>query len=225
MLTVGSTVSNGLTTRRITMIVGANFVWLHFPKCAGHAVEQALRLGLRGRRDVSFDKRWPHHPGWHDSVADRARRQAEFRSDGKVVICGFRRLPHWMLSRVYYEASRPPYHSPTREMICRGEFLHQNGEVGAADQHALHYGGSGVDRWIRTEHLVEDFQRHFSDILGSGLTNAAARKVRRIANGARMDYIRSLAFHFTSDDLDSLYAANPIWAGIERDLYGDVLRL
>ena len=206
------------------MIVGPDFIWLHFPKCAGHAVESALRRGLRGRRDVVFDRRWPHHhPGWHESVADREQHVDGFARHDRTVISGFRRLPHWMLSRVHFEAARPPHHVPTRDMLRRGEFLHQNGKIGVADHQARHFAGS-VDRWIRTEHLAEDFERHFSDILGARAKLAMSR-VNKVVNAAPLNYIKALEFHFTPDDLETLYAANPVWANIERELYGDLLRL
>jgi len=204
------------------MIVGKTFVWLHFPKCAGHTVEQALRSALRRRRDVEFDQ---DPSGWHDSLEDRRRRVAGFDPGDRAVICGFRRLPFWILSRVHYEASRPPYHTVTRAMLRRGEFFHQNGQVGRADDYVSRYADSGVDRWIRTEHMAEDFERHFGDILGSQLARAAVRKVRRVVNGTRLNYVRSLEFYFTAEELEELYAANPLWAQAERRLYGDVLRL
>jgi len=204
------------------MIVGDKFVWLHFPKCAGHAVDQALKSVLRGRTDVAFDV--ADRTGWHDSLEERQRRDPSLVVDDRAVICGFRRLPYWMLSRVHYEASRPPYLSATRGMLCRGEFFHQNGQIGKADDYALHYDAK-VERWIRTEHLAEDFERHFSDILGSHLAKAAMRKVRRIVNGTRLNYIRSLDYHFTPDELARLYDANPTWAALERALYGDLLQL
>ncbi|HEY3695422.1 hypothetical protein [Phenylobacterium sp.] len=205
------------------MIVGGKFVWLHFPKCAGHAVEQALKSVLRRDRAAAFDA--PDREGWHDSPRDRRRREADPQLSDRTVICGFRRLPFWMLSRAHYEASRPPYQCVTRAMFCRGEYFHQNGQVGKADDHALYYGEADVERWIRTEHLPEDFERSFGDILGSRLTRAAVRKLRRIVNGTRLNYIRSLDFHFTAGELEALYAANPAWAARERELYGDILRL
>jgi PAS domain-containing protein len=205
------------------MIVGDKFVWLHFPKSGGHAVDQALKSVIRALPDVSFDA--ADSRGWHDSLGERQQRDPRLRLSDRTVICGFRRLPYWMLSRVHYEASRPPYLAATRAMLCRGEFFHQNGQVGKADDDARHYGDSRVERWIRTEHLAEDFERHFSDILGSHLARAALRKVRRIVNGTRLNYIRSLDFYFTPTELASLYAANPRWAAMERALYGDVLRL
>jgi hypothetical protein len=141
------------------------------------------------------------------------------------VISSFRRLPYWMLSRVHYEASRPPYYAVSRAMLLRGEFFHQNGQVGRADDYARHYGEAEVARWIRMEHLAEDFERQFGDLLGSQVTRAAVRKLRRVVNGTRLNYVRSLGFYFTPQELAALYDANPAWAARERELYGDVLRL
>jgi hypothetical protein len=206
-----------------SVIIGKKFVWLHFPKCAGHTVEQALRSVLRRDREAAFDA--PDREGWHESLSARRSQEADAPCSGRTVICGFRRLPYWMLSRAHYEASRPPYHCVTRAMLCRGEFFHRNGLAGKADDYALYYGKSDVERWIRTEHLAEDFERAFGDALGSRFTRAAVHKLRRIVNGTRLNYIRNLDFHFTAAELDGLYAANPAWAARERQLYGDVLRL
>lgn len=205
------------------MIVGRNFVWLHFPKSGGHTVDQALRAALRGKRDAAFDA--SSNRGWHDSVKARQGRQPDLQISNQVVVCGIRRLPYWMLSAVHYEASRPPYLAATREMLCRGEFYFNNGLIGRANDYALHFLDSGVERWIRTEHLAEDFERQFGDVLESHLMRAAVRKVRRVVNGTRLNYIRDLDYHFTQAELDALYAANPTWAELERQVYGDLLRL
>lgn len=205
------------------MIVSSNFVWLHFPKSGGHSVDQALRMALPGQRAAAFDAKT--NPGWHDSLQARRARRPDLEVSNQVVICGIRRLPHWMLSAIHYEASRPPYLSATREMLCRGEFFHNNGLTGRADDYALHFLDSRVERWIRTEHMAEDFERAFGDVLESHLMRAAIRKVRRVVNGTRLNYIRALDYHFTPAELDALYAANPVWAALERQVYGDILRL
>jgi len=203
------------------MVVGQDFVWMHFPKCAGHTIDRALQV-LRGRRNIAFDVA---ETGWHDSVRDRVQRRPGFEAAGKTVICGFRRLPHWLLSRVHYDASRPPYRMVSREMLCRGQFYEESGDIQTADIYVQHYGASPVDRWVRTEHLAEDFQRQFGDILGSQLARAAVRKLAKVVNGTRLNYVRRLDFYFTPAELDGLYAANPSWAELEANLYGDVLRI
>ena len=203
------------------MIVGKRFVWLHFPKCAGHAVEQAIRGVLGKDQHAAFDS--PESAGWHDSLDDRGRRGEAPAVASREVICGFRRLPHWILSRIHYEASRPPYLSATRGMLLQGEFFQRNGQIGRADDFARHYDASGVDRWIRTEHLAADFLAAFEDLVGPGLARVAARRLGRIVNGTRLNYIRDLEYHFTPEDLEGLYAANPAWAERELALYGDLL--
>jgi hypothetical protein len=110
-------------------------------------------------------------------------------------------------------------------MLCRGQFYEQNGEIQSADRYVKHYGASPVDRWLRTEHLAEDFQRCFGDILGSQLARAAVGKLAKMVNGTRLNYVRRLDFYFTPAELDGLYDANPAWAELEASLYGDVLRL
>jgi hypothetical protein len=108
-------------------------------------------------------------------------------------------------------------------MLRRGEFFHQHGMVSRADEYIAHYDVARIERWVRTEHLAQDFLTHFGAILGPTIAGAAIRKVRRIVNGTQLNYIRDLGFYFTPDELADLYAANPRWAELERRLYGDLL--
>jgi hypothetical protein len=195
---------------------------MHFPKTAGHTVELALRAATRGRRDIVFDRRGVHDDRWHDCLEERQLRDRSFDPSGKVVIAGLRRLPWWILSRVHYEASRPPHRWATREMIQRGEFFEQSGEVGKADNHALMFARGKVNRWLRAEHLREDFVACFGDILGPAALKAS-RKLDRRVNETRLRYVERLDFYFTRDELQRLYEANPIWAAVEREAYGNLL--
>jgi hypothetical protein len=205
------------------MIVGPNSIWLHVPKCGGHTVEMAIRLAAKGRRDIAFDRRDPFDPGWHDSIRDRTARQRGFHPAGKIVVAGFRRLPFWLLSRVHFEAARPPYRCATREMICRGKFYERDGIVNRADNVTRQYSSPPVDRWIRLEHLADDFARQFTDILGPRTAKAAAR-LGAVTRATPIEYVNSIGFWFTLRELEALYEANPGWAGIERAIDGDLLR-
>jgi hypothetical protein len=205
------------------MIVGRSFVWLHFPKTGGHTVAAAIRAAAVGREDVVFDREDADVEGWHDTLPQRVQRDRSFDPAGRTVISGFRRLPWWLLSRVHYEASKPPHHTASRAMLCRGEFYENNGRINHADAHAADF-GAPVDRWIRLEHLADDFVTHFEGLLGPRVHRAAA-KLRKVVNPTRLDYVKSLDFYFTPDELDGLYRANPAWAAMERQVYGDLLRL
>jgi hypothetical protein len=204
------------------VIVGQGFVWLHFPKTGGHTVAAAIRAAVVDREELSFDP--PDDHRWHDSISERRRSDPAFDPSGKVVISGFRRLPWWLLSRVHYEAARPPHHCATRDMLCRGEFYEHNGEIARADSLVARMDEDPADRWVRLEHLADDFVTCFEGLLGPRV-RTAARKLKKVVNPTGLDYLKSLDFYFTAEELAGLYAANPIWAERERQVYGDILRL
>ena len=205
------------------MIQGRDFIWQHMPKCAGHTVEMALRAGLLGRRDIRFDPRFPEYIGWHDGLAARAGRDPGFNPDGKTVVTGFRRLPHWVLSRVHYEASRPPHRCATRDMVRRGAYFEQSGDLCTADRLLRDYiCPEHVQTWIRVEHMPEDFRTAFSGVIGARMP-AAEWQLRRIRNPTQVRYLEAVEFYFTPGDLVALYDANPLWASLERTLYGGTL--
>ena len=205
------------------MIQGRDFIWQHLPKCAGHTVEMALRAGLMGRRDIKFDPRFPEYIGWHDGLRSRAWRDPAFNPEGKTVISGFRRLPNWVLSRVHYEASRPPYLCATRDMVCRGAYFEQTGDVFTADILLHEYVfPEHTQKWIRVEHMLDDFRAAFMDEIGARMP-AAEWQLRRVRNPTQIRYLEAVEFHFSQADLVVLYDANPLWASLERTLYGSTL--
>lgn len=206
------------------MIVGRAFVWVHFPKTGGHTVAAAIRAAAGPGEALTADRPGADDHRWHDSVADRLGTERSFDPRGKVVISGIRRLPWWILSRVHYEAARPPHRCASRAMILRGEYFEQDGSVNRADAHVARLGSHPVDRWVRLEHLADDFVAQFESVLGPGVRRAA-RKLRKVVNPTALDYVKALDFHFTAEELAGLYAANPLWAEMERRVYGDILRL
>lgn len=200
------------------MIIGPDFVWLHFPKCAGVAVESALRTLLAGRLDVCFDPIDPKNVIWHHTVARREKYDDSFRLGRRRVICGFRRLPEWVLSRAHYEAARPPhYRTVSREMLVRGAVYEQDGDINQADTYVRRYADPRVDEWVRTENLVEDLSAAFA------LEPEAVRNAMQRLNVNSIPYVRSLSFWFTENELRELYAANPVWAQLETELYGSLM--
>lgn len=205
------------------MVVGKNFIWLHVPKCGGHAVERALWAATRWRRDIKFDQRFPFHTGWHDSIRERLQADPTLELGGRKIVASFRRLPSWILSRVHYEAARAPHRHATREMICQGLYFEQNGFVGSADSQIERYLADDVHRWIRQEHLAEDFEMAFGDLLP--IKSSAISKARKIRNKTEIDYPKRIEFHFTASDLEQLYASNPHWARLEEQLYGELLHV
>ncbi|MGD9544410.1 MAG: hypothetical protein AB7F41_12075 [Methylocystis sp.] len=204
------------------MIIGERFVWLHFPKCAGTEVEGVLRSHFADNSKLLFDSIDNKSSHWHDSITDRQKRDPSFQLEGREVLCCFRRLPYWLLSRIYFEKARSPDLVVTREMFLKGEFFESSKHKGKADQYAKKYTNTPVARWIRTENLVDDFKSVFSQFIDIG-NIADTEFVNR--NSRRIAYIPDISFYFTTTDLRGLYDSNPVWAEIEKNIYGDILSI
>ena len=199
------------------MIIGPNFVWLHFPKTAGTATERLLRHFFSARTDVKFDILGVRPVTWHQTIEQRTQIDPAFSITDRTVICGFRRLPAWLMSRTTYEASRAPYRIATRAMIESGQFFENDGTVNHADAYLRNYSRPRVDAWLRSEHLAVDIAKAF------GLPESDIRTHLKVAN--RSEKVDDPAFWFTQQQIAALYAQNPLWAALERELYGDLVSL
>ena len=203
------------------MIIAKHWIWLHVPKCAGTATERILQHAFATDPSVIFDPVGPDRPViWHDTLADRAARDPGFAPAGRAVVANLRRLPHWLLSRVHFEVQR--YGAPAvigREVLLSGRFRPVPRGVPkplrSADDELARY-LPGVTRWVRSERLAEDISAAFG-------MQVAPRDGRRRVNATRQDYVRDPAFWFTAEELAGLYAANPLWARLEAELYGGLL--
>ena len=161
------------------MVIGERFAWGHLQKTAGDAT-----LGLFGLfPDVVLFADPRNTEEKHASFADRS---AEV--EGKLLAANIRRLPAWTVSWAQHRAriaTRPdggpvPMNSP--EQMVR---------VPRADTclGALTAGGRyRIERWIRMEHLVEDF----ADFLGAfvDLDDAARERIAAfpVVNALRYDH-------------------------------------
>lgn len=198
------------------MIIGPDFVWLHFPKCAGTACQAALRILLAGRPDIHFDELNPSNVIWHEPVFVRQQRDPTLDVSHRRIICNFRRLPSWLLSRVHYEVSRSARRAPTRAMLLKGCFYEQDGLINTPDKYLVYRTKPRVDTWVRTEHLAEDLSAAF------GLEKHLVEQTLTTSNETVIPYVKSLAFWFSDEELCSLYAANPVWAELEKKVYGSL---
>jgi hypothetical protein len=102
-------------------------------------------------------------------------------------------------------------------MLVQGAIYERRGIVRTADDYARKFSTPKVDHWIRTEHLAEDLSAAFE------LGLDAVRKALTRKNETGLAYVKSLSFWFTDEELSSLYAANPIWTQIEKEVYGSLL--
>lgn len=199
------------------MIVGPDFVWLHFPKCAGTLAERILRRTFGGDPALDFDPLDPTKVIWHENVDEREARGVPLA--GKDVICGFRRLPAWVLSRMHFEERRSPHPLPSRAMYARGRFYEEDGAEGWAEEYVRRYSSRPVSHWIRTEHVREDLVAAFSPYLDADRLKSRWRYRRRVNKTV---YHRDLSEWFTPGELEALYDSCPTWRDLELALYGNL---
>ena len=209
------------------MIYSDQFIWLHFPKMAGSAVERIFRSRFRWDRSIVRDRVSPLmvrlrlvEPVWHDSIAERASRQAGFSAAGKTVICGMRRLPDWLYSRHMFEVQRSPNLPHRIDRLIEGRFLEHTGAIGFADDYMRKYlppeiFASGDVRIIRVEHFYDDFLDAFGDFLNAD--RIPARDFVRMRNQTRVSDPQ--ARQVISSHLARVYESCPYWAEVESRFY------
>jgi len=220
------------------MIVGPDWIWLHFPKCAGSYAQVLLKQNFGEDNSVEFDKLDINNIIWHESITQRQARVPGFSTEGKRIVVIFRRLPDWMLSRVHYEASRPPHHLVSREQLCQGIFLTNSGIASRAEDEFNQFSNPIVDTWIRMEDVHKGFEQFFGKHLEPVKEKAKKGKlyairdrilggrpaqIKRRINENKFGYIRDHKFWFTKAELEELYHAAPNWAATEKRIYGELL--
>lgn len=140
---------------------------------------------------------------------------------GKLLVMNIRRLPAWKLSAAHHRARYglfPDYRPvplPTPDEL-----------VGSRDADDLlrwmtDNGRFRVNRWLRMECLEDDVLVLLSELgaLGPGVAEA----VRSVGSVNVGDYEHDLRATFTDAQLRRLYAGNPGWAAVERQVYGSLV--
>jgi hypothetical protein len=165
-----------------------------------------LRLNFSNDKNVVFDTLDASNMIWHDTVVERQSRDPSFSIEGKRVVAVFRRLPDWILSRIHFEAARPPHHVATREMIVAGEFYANDGAIGSCDATLRRFKTPRVDFWVRIEKMHQDFETFFG---------RALRPLDERLNETTIPSVKDTRFWFTRTELEHLYRMNPEWAELE----------
>ena len=183
------------------MVIGERFVWAHFPKAAGDATLGLFRVFpevIVRADDVESADKHACFPAVEDELVDR------------LLVMNIRPLPEWVVSYAYHvgkQSGRGRDPETIRQIMREVE----------PDGKLQGFCGNGrftVDRWIRTDHLADDFLEFIATV--TEVSRRAHRRVQRAgrANVARYDH--DWDAWYTPEDIDRLYAANPFWASIER---------
>lgn len=208
------------------MIIGNDFVWLHFPKCAGTKTENIFRRYFSDRADIRqdlVDTALDPKASWHHSLTEREWRDKSFRTGDRLVICPIRRLPAWLASRYNFECARSPQLDHRPERLLTGHFLNANGSEGHADTVARRYLPEAVLSsprlvFIRTEHFEADFRRVFAPFID---INRIPPEEFSVRENAAPDVLPPEIRRQLSTANRGLYESCPLWARIERLAYGE----
>jgi hypothetical protein len=196
------------------MVIGERFAWGHLPKSGGDTTLELFRLFP----DLVVSADPPDSNRKHTLF--RAR---ESDVAGKVLALNFRRLPDWLLSRAHHEAREglyPDYQpQPMRSP-------HQIATCQFADGWLDYFTDGGrlsIDRWIRLEHLKEDFLRFVSEF--TDITDDQRARVEQNSGSRVAAYDREVTHWFTDSQIRTMYEYNPRWRDLERELYREWPRL
>ncbi len=183
------------------MVIGDRFVWAHFPKAAGDATLGMFR---------TFPKTIVHaddaaSPAKHTRFADVAD-----QLQGKLLVMNIRPLPAWVVSFAHHLAKHTGRdRAPETIKELMGTLSPDGKLLAYCDR-----GRFEVDRWLRTEHLADDFLAFIATL--TEVSPRARRKIGRAGRVNELRYDRELSSWFTPEDIERLYEQNPLWASIER---------
>lgn len=167
------------------MIYNDQFVWLHYPKCAGTKIETLFGryfTDVPGLVQDPVGARQDPSLAWHDSIGVRHGRDPEFGLDDRKIICSFRRLPGWLESRYRFECQRHPKLDHQPERLLQGQFLEADGSLSHADNYAMKFLPPEIldtaeISFVRVEHFEDDFKAAFGEFLDiSGIPSQAYKK-------------------------------------------------
>ena len=214
------------------MIYSDEFVWLHFPKCAGTKIENLFK------KYYSFDKRifqdtvdpvLDVQATWHDSIRDREIRSPNFILGNRIIICSFRRLPAWLESRYSFELQRSPQLSHRPELLLEGKFLEPTGKQNHADAYAKKYLPESIlrsdkIRFIRTEYFEYDFKHVFGEFLDMTIIPSwEFNKKDNVSQSVVPKKIRKQLFKkVLFQGLEQVYEKCPYWLNVEKIAYQTV---
>ena len=209
------------------MIYNEKFVWLHFPKCAGTKIEHLFAEYFSNQAGLfqdhfTIDK--DPSVSWHDSIADRKKRDHSFEPGSRIIVCSFRRLANWLESRYNFEYLRSPKLPHRPEQLLEGRFLESTGYNNHADYYVKKYLpeevlGTGRVRFLRTEFFESDFKSIFGDYMDiSIIPDEKFKKKVNVSKTCLPDDIREQLYVKSRN----IYEACPYWQRVEALAYSDI---
>jgi hypothetical protein len=193
------------------MVIGEKFAWGHLPKTAGNATYGMFRV-------------FPELIVFADPTNTQAKHasfgEREEQVAGKLLVLNIRRLPAWMLSWSQHQVRMGFKNGEPRQMFSPYEMAKRRRGDRTLRQ-LTNDSRFEVGRWLRQEQLAEDFLEFIS-----AYTEVSAEQRTEVVELGRrnaFDYDHEVAHWFTDEHVRMMYENNPLWASVEREVYGDLL--
>jgi hypothetical protein len=211
------------------MVIGERFVWAHFGKTGGDSVHEMF--GVISRHVIYRDA--VYMPEKHLNFHANEKRLGYDLTHFRKRIMTLRRLPSWMLSFAHhkYRSHAIPI---VKEVLVRGRVLFErvgddvagkSGDIGfreiRVDQILEEFMCGRIDHWFRTEFLAEDFITVMGEFVP--ISDVEKGAIRRIRLNVSPEYNKDISANFSAAELKMIYANCPLWARIEKEIYGDLL--
>ncbi len=192
------------------MVIGKNFAWAHLAKAGGEMTHALFKVFPDAIEFSDPAQTVEQHTAFDDRPDEVA---------GKLRVLNIRRLPSWMLSFHVWKSivgllpdfEQSPMLSPQ-----------QIAESNAADAFLVRYmppDGPRVDTWIRTECMIEDFLAFMR--IQTEVSAEQEDAVRQLPRVNELVYDKVIDHWFTAAHIRLMYLQNPVWAAVERAVYGD----
>ena len=108
------------------MIYNNQFIWLHLSRCAGSKTEILFSEYFSDVENLHLDStvsKIDTDAFWHDSVLERELRDPLFQLGTREIICNFRRLKPWLISRYNFMARFRPDFDLKPELLLEGRYV------------------------------------------------------------------------------------------------------
>jgi hypothetical protein len=197
------------------MVIGEKFAWGHIGKTGGDATaiffscfEDELRMHIDGSGD----------PTKHDYFQDRG-----ISDENRILILNIRRLPSLILSQIYHWNQQDSINF-VDDVLLNGwklpneQVLRTIGDVSIRGYKA----NFKISRWFRCEYLMDDFADFIIDYVPYS-REKIIDKIKSVYTKPYAQYDTDLASYWTLEDIEKMYENNPLWANIEKEVYGNLL--
>lgn len=206
------------------MVIGDEFVWAHLGKAAGNSTLKMFKVIKHALK--YFDEIDEHKK--HQSFADKEKDMGIDLS-AKNKILNMRRLPAWVLSHMNFQKMvyQVPFSDRTMEGIINTADPSQLQATGVnfrennIDDQLRYYDYENISYWLRTEFLAQDF----IEVLGkfTEIDSGQREQIGKVIENVNKNYNRNILESFTKEEMVKLYGSCPIWASIEKVVYGNLL--